>query len=340
MVKRNKIPIVILVAFFILIIGASTSLIMLNEKKEKLVIFHAGSLKVVVSELAQEFERIYPDVKVESESAGSLVSIRKITESNRVADVLISADYKLIDDYMVNSNPKWANWSIVFAKNEIVIAFTNESKYATEISSSNWYKIVNRTDVITARANPADDPCGYRSLLTIKLASMYYNDSELWNNFMSHHTLNKPWASGASNLLAPLQLGEIDYAFIYKSQALQHNLNYISLPDQINLGNHSFNDFYQQAKVYYDSSTGELRESPGDGVTEKTGRVIWYGVTIPLNTKNYDLALNFVKFMLNATGMNIIENICYQPVINPPQTKNLALLPLELQTMVIENPEL
>ena len=77
-----------------------------------------------------------------------------------------------------------------------------------------------------------------------------------------------------------------------------------------------------------------------DGVTEKEGNAIWYGITIPTNTKKYDLALSFVKFVLSEEGLDIIENVCYQPVINPPQTRDLSLLPVELATLVIENPEL
>ena len=47
-----------------------------------------------------------------------------------------------------------------------------------------------------------------------------------------------------------------------------------------------------------------------------------------------------MKFVLSEEGLDIIENVCYQPVINPPQTRDLSLLPVELATLVIENPEL
>ncbi|MHA1115316.1 MAG: extracellular solute-binding protein [Candidatus Heimdallarchaeum aukensis] len=338
--NSKKIIINILIGLFIVAFIFSASMILLRDKKTHLVIFHAGSLSYPIEKLAEEYERQHPNIVIEHESAGSAASIRKITEEGRLADILFSSDYKLIDTMMVETQPKWANWSVVFARNAIVLAYTSKSQFSSEINASNWYLYANRSSVITTRSNPADDPCGYRTLITLKLASFFYNDSSLWNNYINHPTLKNPWTSNEAQLVGPLQIGEIDYAFLYESMALQYNLSYIKLDEHINLANQSFNDYYSKATVYFNSITGEVVNTTGPGITEKTGKAIWYGLTIPNNAPNFQEAVDFVSFILSEEGLRIISEQAYQPVINPPQTKNISLLPEKLKDKVIANVEL
>ncbi|MHA1304463.1 MAG: extracellular solute-binding protein [Candidatus Heimdallarchaeaceae archaeon] len=338
--NKRKIISYAIVIFFGILLALSAVIVFRTDKKTTLVVFHAGSLTYPLEKLVVAYEAKNPDIKIESEAAGSAASIRKITEQGRPADVLLSSDYQLIDTMMVETDTKWANWSIVFARNSIVLAYTPQSLYSEEINSTNWFMYVNQSSVITTRSNPADDPCGYRALITVKLASIYYNDSSIWDNLLQHPTFKQPWMSNEAQLVSPLQLGEIDYAFIYESMALQYNLSYIELDEHINLGNQSFNDFYSKATVYFDSVTGDVAEEPGDGISTKTGKAIWYGLTIPNNAPHYTEALDFVYFILSEEGLNIIRDQAFQPVINPPQTKNLYLLPEKLRVVVIANPEL
>ncbi|RLF18967.1 MAG: tungstate ABC transporter substrate-binding protein WtpA, partial [Thermoprotei archaeon] len=47
------------------------------------------------------FAEIKPGVTVENEVSGSVAAIRKVTELNRTADVVMVADYKLILEMMM-----------------------------------------------------------------------------------------------------------------------------------------------------------------------------------------------------------------------------------------------
>jgi len=85
-----------------------------------LIIFHAGSLSVPFKALADEYENRNPGVKILMEPAGSLVCSRKVTELKKPYDIIASADYFVIDELII---PEYAEWSIRFATNEIVIAF-------------------------------------------------------------------------------------------------------------------------------------------------------------------------------------------------------------------------
>ena len=48
-----------------------------------LTIYHAGSLTIPFDEVTKEFNKLYPDIKVETEVAGSATAIRKVTELGR-----------------------------------------------------------------------------------------------------------------------------------------------------------------------------------------------------------------------------------------------------------------
>jgi len=109
------------------------------------------------------------------EASGSIDAARKITDLNRTADLLIVADYKIIVNYLFPRN--LSDWYIIFARNEIVIAYTNKSAYSDEVNQDNWFYILNRSDVSFCYSDPNRDPCGYRTLLVWKLADKYYNEN-------------------------------------------------------------------------------------------------------------------------------------------------------------------
>ncbi len=146
-----------------------------------LKVFHAGSLSIPFEELEAEFEARHPGVDVQREAAGSAQSVRKITELGKEADVLASADYALIPSLMM---PEYADWYAAFARNQMVIAYTNESKYSDEVNANNWYEILRRPDVRYGFSNPNDDPAGYRSQIVTQLAEFYYNDSQIYDDLM------------------------------------------------------------------------------------------------------------------------------------------------------------
>ena len=76
--------------------------------------------------------------------------------------------------------PDAADWYVTFAKNQMVLCYTNESKYADEITAENWYEILGKSDVAWAFSDPNLDPCGYRSPMVIQLAEAHYGDDQIF----------------------------------------------------------------------------------------------------------------------------------------------------------------
>ncbi len=291
----------------------------LGFAKDKVVVFHAGSLSVPFSEIEKAFEAKYPKYDVVREASGSRAAARKITDIGKPADVMASADYKVIDNLLI---PDFAKFNAQFVTNEMAIAYTNHSKYANEINSNNWTKIFLRDGVKVGHSNPNMDPCGYRSMLVTQLAEIYYKEPKFFDKLFGY---GESYQNGEENkakvivrpketdLLGLLEAGAYDYLYIYKSVAKQHGLKYITLPPEVSLKSNKYKDFYKQATFKING------KKPGSWIVKK-GAPMVYGITVVQNDKlpiNKDGAVKFVNFVLSPEGQAIMKKNG-QGVINPP----------------------
>lgn len=290
-----------------------------NNLSGDLVIFHAGSLSVPLKAIADSFKKVNPGVNILMEAAGSVESARKITELHKPCDVLASADYTVIDKLLI---PRYAGWNIKFASNEMTIVYTGKSRRSGEIDAKNWYSILLENEVQIGRADPNSDPCGYRSVLVMKLAENFYHQKGLADRLLAKNTNNiRP---KETDLIALLESGNVDYIFLYRSVAEQHKLKYILLPDEINLKKQELADQYKKVSV-------EIRgKSAGKFITQ-IGEPMVYGITISFDAPNKTVAVAFVKFLLTADkGMAILEKLG-QPSVVPSSTVSYDNIPDELK---------
>lgn len=286
-----------------------------GNKKNELIIFHAGSLSVPFKQIATAFEKQHADVSVILEAAGSRACARKITDLNKPCDIMASADYKVIDNLLI---PDFADWNIPFASNEMALVYNVNSKYSDQINSKNWMDILLKPEVNYGRSEPNADPCGYRTVLVTKLAEQYYQRPGLADSILQKN--NEHIRPKEVDLLALLETQVIDYVFIYRSVAEQHQLKYVLLPDSINLKNPELIEFYQTASVQV---TGK---KPGEYITHK-GEPMIYGITQIKNAPNPRLAKEFMKFFFtDGIGIKIMEQNG-QPSVIPATTKTYNYLP-------------
>ncbi len=290
----------------------------------ELIIFHAGSVSVPVKEVISEFNKEYPNIKVFTEIAGSLECARKISDLKKPCDIFISADYKVIENILY---PDYANWIAQFATNEMVVAYNDKSLYANEITDKNWTSIIAKPKVEIGRSEPNSDPCGYRTIHTLKLAENFYKISGLANTIIQRSAKNiRP---KEVDLLALLETNNIDYLFIYKSVAVQHKLKYIELPDEINLSNRDFNEQYNTVFVNLKGKT------PNEQI-EQRGEAIIYGLTMPMNGQNKNATILFLQFLLNPEkGLKIFDKEGQKPILKPKAIK-FDNIPDELKKLVEE----
>lgn len=310
---------------------------------QTLKVFHAGSLAVPFAEAEKQFETLHPNVDVQREAMGSIAAIRQITDVGKRGDVVASADYTLIPSMMY---PEYADWVVRFATNDLVLAYNpDKSGYADEITPENWYEILRRDGVIFAFSSTNLDPCGYRAVMVFQLAERYYGDEKIFDDLILDNTAItiteeeddtylittpedlKPNTAKVSirpksvELVALVEAGGLDYAFEYRSVAVQHNLSYVDLPAEIDLGD----------VAYEEDSYNKVQLQKADGATINASTII-YGITVPKNAPNPELGLEFVKFVIGNTGQKIIQDTGQTPIA--PAVGSGAL-PSELKDVVI-----
>jgi molybdate/tungstate transport system substrate-binding protein len=312
-----------LVSFFFLAlmcstVGCSSDV---DQQKTVLKVIPAGSLLQPFDEVENAFEAQYPYVDVQVEGHGSIQAIRQVTDLHRPIDVIAVADESLIPDLMFRTDPmtgtNFTDSDTPFATNAMVIAFTNKSRYADEITPENWGEVLSRPDVRVGFSNPMLDAAGYRSIMVTLLADRYYQNSTLFPVLIGSHftpplvaedeggiaTVTLPEVlrpsdeklvirDGSIFVLSHLEAGGIDYAFEYRSVAEGHNLKWINLPQEIDLSSQDYADGYAKVRVILGfqrfSAIGQ----------DRIGQPIVYAVTIPNNARNRELAQEFADLVV------------------------------------------
>jgi molybdate/tungstate transport system substrate-binding protein len=272
---------------------------------------------------------------------GSVACIQQITEIGKPGDVLASADYFLIPDMMY---PDFADWYVRFATNDLVLAYNPEkSMYASEITPENWYEILRRDDVVFGFSNPNDDPCGYRSVMVFQIAELHYGDAQIFDDLILENTAItiSEEADGTYYIKTPEDLqpntekvdirpksvelvafveeGGLDYAFEYRSVAVQHNLSFVDLPLGIDLSAVEYADTYKKVKV--ELASGSVQ----------TGTPVVYGITVPTVAANPEMGMEFVKFVIGEPGQKIFADNGQPPIVPPAGSGNV---PEELKGLV------
>jgi molybdate/tungstate transport system substrate-binding protein len=326
-----------------------------TPQKTELKVICAGSLMVPFTEVEKAYEAQNPHVDVLIEGHGSVQVIRQVTELDARADVIAVADHSLIPAMMYpvqmpESEHSYASWYIKFATNTLGLAYTPTSRYAAEINADNWHEILARPDVKLGLPDPRFDACGYRALMACYLAGLQYDDSDLFQKVLGNFEYpilvqeendrptilvpeivrpKKISLRGSSVvLLGILESGDIDYAFEYKSVALQRKLHFLEFPPEINLGSDIFESQGCDLRVKIDYQ--RFASLIPDFVCQK----ILYGITIPENSPHPEEALNFIKFLLGPQGQNIFTQQ-HQPFLKFDVDKP-ENLPDELRDLLVE----
>jgi molybdate/tungstate transport system substrate-binding protein len=295
-----------------------------GQDSNQLIIFHAGSLTVPFEKIIDGFKKENPGVEVLKEIAGSRECARKISELKKPCDIFASADYMVIDQLLV---PQFADWNLKFATNEMAIVYTDKSRRAKEINQKNWYDILLDKNISVGRADPNTDPCGYRTVLTMKLAEMFYNKKGLADKLINK---NQEYIRPKEvDLLALLEERELDYIFLYRSVAEQHGLRYLVLPDKINLKRAELEDYYKKVSVELNG------KKPGEKITQEGSSMV-YGVTIPKNSPNPALAKKFIHYLMNKQkGLKVMEELG-QPTVVPSVCDRYNKLPDDLKKYALK----
>jgi molybdate/tungstate transport system substrate-binding protein len=289
------------------------------DQRGPLVVYNAGSLARPIRAALDSFS-VRTGIPFEQENAGSLETARKLTELGKIPDLVALADHEVFPQILM---PEHVTWYARFARNRMVLAFSDASRFATEITRDNWREVVLRPGVEIGRADPNLDPAGYRALMAMQLAEMHYGDSGLARRLLDVAP-ERNVRPKEVDLVALVQAGELDYVWQYESVARATGLRYIRLPHQIDLG-------FPVDSARYDSAVVRVMgEGVGDTITLR-GSPIIYGFSIPVNAPHPEIAREFAAFLLGE-GQGIMRRehlpVYHRAVVvgtgAPPELTNAA----------------
>lgn len=195
-----------------------------------------------------------------------------------------------------------SNWAVGFASDQMVLAYSNaaQTSIATSVISlagtaaksnatSDWnsfYTALTSGGAKVGISDPASDPAGLRGWLVLEAAGYLYSGGNQ-QAYVAPLLQNDANVTGtnAAALVAPLQAGQIQFLFIYKSAAVSDGLSFLSLGSHVNLGSPSLGSFY--SRFSYTDSAGRTAGAP-----------IILCITVPLSATNTAEALQFVQYVV------------------------------------------
>lgn len=282
-----------------------------QEVSGPLVVYNAGSLAVPFKRLLDAFVQRHPQVDVRQEHSGSLAAVRKLTELGRIPDVIALADWSLFPSLL---EPEFTDWYAVFARNSMVLAMSPRLDAADRANGTSWPDVLLRDDVRWGRADPGVDPAGYRALMVFQLAERHLGRPGLADSLLarSEERFVRP---KSADLVALVQLGELNYAWLYASLARFHQLPFVELAPAVNLGSAAHVETYGEAAV-----TVPGRSGASDDRVVVTGKPIEYGVSVPIDAPNRTAAMAFYRFLTSETGRSLISDTGlaadFEPVVS------------------------
>lgn len=285
--------------FFILFIFSIKELNATTIDKDVYVMYAGSLVNIFENEIKLAFQNL-TGYNFIGEGKGSVQISNMILDGFRKPDIFVSADTTPIER-LINHSLPLANWLVKFGSAELVIAYNSQSPFAPELlKASNgeipWYKVLEKEGLKFGRTDPELDPKGYYTIIAAKLANIYYNDSTIKDKILGEDR-NKEQILPEEILKSILDSGQIDATAAYKHEAIAKGLPYITLPDQINLSEPNYTNFYN--KISYKLGTGETI----------SGNLIFFSFTIPNTLENIEGAVSFVKFLLSENGKKILEQV-------------------------------
>jgi molybdate/tungstate transport system substrate-binding protein len=199
-----------------------------------------------------------------------------------------------------------SNWAIGFASDQMVIAYSNATSSssgeaiiaqgnaaAESNATSDWntfFASLTSGNVKVGISDPVADPAGLRAWLSLEAGGLLYSNGNQ-NAYVTSLLQAKANVTGthAAALVGPLESGQIQFLFIYKSAAVTDHLGYLRLDRHVNLGDPALGVFY--SKLSYRDSAGVAAGAP-----------IVLCITVPLSSVNTAEAFQFVQYVVKDAG--------------------------------------
>jgi molybdate/tungstate transport system substrate-binding protein len=187
-------------------------------------VFSAGSLDTLMTKSVGPAFHAATGYTLVDTSHGSGTLEADIKDKTAVADVFISASPTDVAGLVGAKNGNWVNWYADFAASPEVLGYYPKSKFAKDLQTMPWYKVITMPGFRLGRTDPSQDPGGV-------LAAEALNETATAQNLPALKTL----ATEQSDVYsedpeeADIQTGQLDGAFMYLADADSQGSPYVKL---------------------------------------------------------------------------------------------------------------
>ena len=177
-------------------------------------VFSAGSLDTLMTKSVGPAFHTATGYTLVDTSHGSGTLAADIKNKVAVADVFVSASPA--DDTILqgSANGAWVSWYAAFATSPEVLGYDPKSKFAKDLQTMPWYKVITLPGFRLGRTNPSQDPGGV-------LAAKALEETATAQHLPALKTLatetSDEYAENPEE--ADIQTGQLDAAFMYEADA-------------------------------------------------------------------------------------------------------------------------
>jgi molybdate/tungstate transport system substrate-binding protein len=188
------------------------------------LVFSAGSLDTLMTKTVAPAFHAATGYTLVDTSHGSGTLAADIKNGVAVADVFVSASPSDDTILMGSSNGDWVSWYAAFATSPEVLGYYPKSKFAHDLQTMPWYKVITMPGFRLGRTNPSQDPGGV-------LAAEALEETATAQHLPALKTLatetSDEYAENPEE--ADIQTGQLDAAFMYEADANSQGSPFVKL---------------------------------------------------------------------------------------------------------------
>ena len=300
--KRKILAIIVAVA--VISIGLGIHFAKSSKPSGKISVFSADAYLQESNTLLNAFQNSTGTPHLPVKSGGSFDMAREIGQGE-ISTNFISVSLSSYNQSYLSTH--YSGWAVAFASDHMALAYAPHSVstsaenaivsdlkagYAENNTTllNDGYKMLTSGSVKVGISDPLSDPAGYRAWISLEIAGKLFakNQSYYMNRLITSGGNRS--ASSAAELVSPLESGDIQFLYIYKSAAIAKGLDYINLSSYTGLGNSSLASFYARFSLNYSG-------------TVFTGKPIYLFISDPAGEPYQGIAENFTSFVIGHSAL-------------------------------------
>lgn len=273
--------------------------------QETIRVGYAGSMGVVMDRFLGPAFAQAQKVQYQGIGQGAYGLARLLVGKRLQVDVFVSITPGPVD---ILREAGMISNAVPIASTQMVISYSSKSRFAAELDAAAsgkkpWWQVLKTPGLRFGRTDPATDPQGQNIIFTMLLAQKYYKQPDLVATILGGYQ-NPAQVFTEPSLLTRLEAGQIDASSGYQSAAISHHLQYIALPDEINLSDPAM------VSEWYSKAQFTIRLPNGKETDLTTQPLVFYATALK-SARNPALAEKFVQFLLSSEGQEILQDNGY-----------------------------